>query len=654
MDDGIKTGDKSAYSEGAWHPERIPESRLRALLPYTGADSLEDLQKTLASLRDSMANLSVREKRHKFLPRHGGPTKIEYVLYAGGSLTGKDFSNVEESLDTLGVRIEPIDTLEREFVVSDEVSKARLELVGLVLGADPDADVRSRPGSNWDAIVEATMEKAAVAESADDIPLTQRSHRAFPLLGSDRLQVIDPRLREHFMEATRPEAPEADPIEIDLLLDDTAQKFEQGSLTLDQAFSEWGIEVDEAVEDARMPIPAGQPLGELLVGRPGKRFRWKGGVLMMRSGAEGQESVVSPEDRALIYQKAQRAARLLWKADTLSRKARAAEERDDLRLAGRLRSQAALSRSLADAYPDSIVAIGEVIEMHTGFVFRRVMRFLKRRDVRGAASYGPKDLMQEGVLGLYRALAGYEVDDPRPFIAFARHHIDGAMLGYAFRHKTFTSLPGHLQTALNQIYDIDDKADAIPANGGAHAMDSDARNERRIELAKRIFGRDFDVGVLLDSKRRLVHHESSSKLVPISAIDESPPSSVDMRGSELSSADTARPSEILDTKRYLSLLLTQVLTPREEMVIRARFGIGPLNESAGEMTLEEVGMRIGGVRQEGPVTRTRIGQLEQKALRKLKSALYRKFARYEVRDGMPQKYVDLAAVARVFDIEGFR
>ena len=49
------------------------------------------------------------------------------------------------------------------------------------------------------------------------------------------------------------------------------------------------------------------------------------------------------------------------------------------------------------------------------------------------------------------------------------------------------------------------------------------------------------------------------------------------------------------------------LTPREERVLRLRFGIG----TSGDRTLEEVGQQFS-------VTRERIRQIEAKALRKLK------------------------------------
>ncbi len=64
-------------------------------------------------------------------------------------------------------------------------------------------------------------------------------------------------------------------------------------------------------------------------------------------------------------------------------------------------------------------------------------------------------------------------------------------------------------------------------------------------------------------------------------------------------------------ERTSAVLLT--LTPREEQVIRMRFGIGDAIES----TLEEVGQRFS-------LTRERIRQIEAQALRKLRQAPLRK------------------------------
>ena len=62
-----------------------------------------------------------------------------------------------------------------------------------------------------------------------------------------------------------------------------------------------------------------------------------------------------------------------------------------------------------------------------------------------------------------------------------------------------------------------------------------------------------------------------------------------------------------EVKNKLSEIFSKYLAPREEKVLRMRYGIG----LATEHTLEEVGLRFS-------VTRERISQIEQRAIRKLK------------------------------------
>jgi RNA polymerase primary sigma factor len=59
--------------------------------------------------------------------------------------------------------------------------------------------------------------------------------------------------------------------------------------------------------------------------------------------------------------------------------------------------------------------------------------------------------------------------------------------------------------------------------------------------------------------------------------------------------------------REITTRVLASLTPREERIVRMRYGIGMNNDH----TLEEVGQQFS-------VTRQRIGQIEAKALRKLK------------------------------------
>jgi len=72
---------------------------------------------------------------------------------------------------------------------------------------------------------------------------------------------------------------------------------------------------------------------------------------------------------------------------------------------------------------------------------------------------------------------------------------------------------------------------------------------------------------------------------------------------EFTPADTVASNDLKDRVRHI----LKSLTPREEKVLKMRFGI----DVASEHTLEEVGKDFG-------VTRERVRQIEVKALRKLR------------------------------------
>ena len=78
--------------------------------------------------------------------------------------------------------------------------------------------------------------------------------------------------------------------------------------------------------------------------------------------------------------------------------------------------------------------------------------------------------------------------------------------------------------------------------------------------------------------------------------------------------DSPGPEDIVieeERKRIVATWLKMYLSPREELILRMRFG---MYENEEPMTLEQVGLRFG-------VTRERIRQVEKKALRKLKLKL---------------------------------
>lgn len=75
-----------------------------------------------------------------------------------------------------------------------------------------------------------------------------------------------------------------------------------------------------------------------------------------------------------------------------------------------------------------------------------------------------------------------------------------------------------------------------------------------------------------------------------------------------------------DTKNTILSCMREVLKPREVAIIRERFGF----EDNTPKTLEEIGAEMN-------LTRERVRQIEHRALRKLKIALYRAQIREDIR-----------------------
>lgn len=624
-----------------WNLEKISEERYKALLPYTEFETVEEFKQSLQKLQSVLSRLPRRNQENFFLPRYGGPTKWEYVLYNRGRIHGADFSLIMQCLGDLGVAYQPIDELDREFVVMHERGKTTLELLGLVAGRDPDADFKSS-GENWQSITNAEMQRAAQEDAGEENAPLPRNFRSFTLRGSDRPQRIREELKKHFSESMRAEADDTDPAELDAYIDDVATRFDEGSLTLDQAFAEMGLEVDEAVNDPRTVVPAGKYLGERLEGRAG-RFRWHRNKLYRRGSKEGTEDELIPTgEYQATLDRAKPAAELLWNADALTRRAQRLEAIDGMEdQIKRLLDQAEELRTQADTLPDSLAAIRDIIEIHSGFVFMRVMRFLKRHDVQLSTSFGGQDLMQEGLLGLYRAIAKRDISIDKNFLAFAKYHVDGLILSHVVRNRAVVILPTRVQSDLTKLYDVNTFENTIPMESSEVSMDKDARAERRFALAEKIFGWGKDNAALYhDRLLQQSQHPDVISRIPIEDTDDRDETMVDMFGDALIATNPQQEVYAADTKDYLSQLLSRSLTPREEYVIRARFGLGMLEYGEGESTLETIGDVFG-------VTRERIRTIETKALRKLQWQLVRKFGK---RDATSTKYIDAAQLNAIFEL----
>lgn len=196
-----------------------------------------------------------------------------------------------------------------------------------------------------------------------------------------------------------------------------------------------------------------------------------------------------------------------------------------------------------------------------------------------------EDLIQEGVIGLMRATDLYDPERGFRFKTYATWWIEQQIRRAIADGDRLVRLPVHLQEKMTRIKRAE--ARLTLANGKAPTSDELATaigmdSERLMKLLWRVRATDCIEGD--------------------AAIGE------DTTFLALAMDSTESPFDIVSyqelQERFREVLAT--LTPREERILRMRFGIG-LDR---DYTLESVGKEYG-------VTRERIRQIEAKALRKL-------------------------------------
>lgn len=197
-----------------------------------------------------------------------------------------------------------------------------------------------------------------------------------------------------------------------------------------------------------------------------------------------------------------------------------------------------------------------------------------------------EDLVQEGVIGLMRATDLYDPDRGFRFRTYATWWIEQRIRRAIADGDRLVRLPVHLQETMTRIRRAEVRLTL--ANGTAPTTE---------ELA---------IAIGMDSERlmkllwRIQATECIEGDAPIGEDTTLLALAVDPRESAF---DVVAHRELQD--RFRDILTT--LTPREERILRMRFGIGIDREH----TLESVG-------KEYNVTRERIRQIEAKALKKLR------------------------------------
>jgi len=197
------------------------------------------------------------------------------------------------------------------------------------------------------------------------------------------------------------------------------------------------------------------------------------------------------------------------------------------------------------------------------------------------------DLIQEGNIGLMKAVDKFEYRRGYKFATYATWWIRQAVGRSIFDQSKTIRIPVHMVEAISKI-----------VRTSRQMLNVTGREPTPEQLAEKL-------GMPLEKVRTVLKivKEPLSLETPIGDEESS------RIGDLIEDRDAVLPIDaaIQSNLREATTQVLASLTPREERVLRMRFGIGVNNDH----TLEEVGQQFS-------VTRERIRQIEAKALRKLK------------------------------------